>query len=60
MGPKAQTVEEITWTVAEAIGEGTGFSLPLTLAHYVRDMAGEIKDYEQPPVPLNFGPTGQA
>jgi len=21
---------------------------------------GEIKDYEQPPVPLNFGPTGQA
>lgn len=23
-------------------------------------MHGEIKDYEQPPVPLNFGPTGQA
>lgn len=21
---------------------------------------GEIKDYEQPPVPMNFGPTGQA
>lgn len=21
---------------------------------------GDIKDYEQPPVPLNFGPTGQA
>lgn len=21
---------------------------------------GEIKDYEQPPMPLNFGPTGQA
>lgn len=21
---------------------------------------GEIKDYDQPPVPLNFGPTGQA
>ncbi|MDX5325709.1 MAG: DUF3467 domain-containing protein [Bacteroidota bacterium] len=21
---------------------------------------GEIRDYEQPPVPLNFGPTGQA
>lgn len=21
---------------------------------------GEIKDYEQPPIPLNFGPTGQA
>lgn len=20
---------------------------------------GEIKDYEQPPIPLNFGPTGQ-
>lgn len=21
---------------------------------------GEIKDYEQPPLPLNFGPTGEA
>ena len=21
---------------------------------------GEIKDYEQPPIPLNFGPTGKA
>jgi len=21
---------------------------------------GEIKDYDQPPVPLNYGPTGQA
>lgn len=21
---------------------------------------GEIKDYEQPPTPMNFGPTGQA
>jgi len=21
---------------------------------------GEIKDYEQPPVPMNYGPTGQA
>jgi len=21
---------------------------------------GEIKDYEQPPIPMNFGPTGQA
>jgi len=21
---------------------------------------GEIKDFEQPPIPLNFGPTGQA
>lgn len=23
-------------------------------------MHGEIKDYDQPPIPLNFGPTGQA
>jgi len=23
-------------------------------------MHGEIKDYEQPPIPLNFGPAGQA
>ncbi|MGY8915139.1 MAG: DUF3467 domain-containing protein, partial [Flavobacteriales bacterium] len=21
---------------------------------------GTIKDYEQPPIPLNFGPTGEA
>lgn len=24
------------------------------------NMHGEIKDYDQPPIPLNFGPTGQA
>jgi len=24
------------------------------------NMHGEIKDYEQPPIPLNFGPTGEA
>ena len=24
------------------------------------DAHGEIKDYEQPPIPMNFGPTGQA
>lgn len=24
------------------------------------DKNGEIKDYEQPPIPLNFGPTGEA
>jgi len=24
------------------------------------DAHGEVKDYEQPPIPLNFGPTGEA
>lgn len=24
------------------------------------DKNGEIKDYEQPPIPMNFGPTGEA
>jgi hypothetical protein len=24
------------------------------------DNHGEIKDYEQPPIPMNFGPTGEA
>ena len=24
------------------------------------DAHGEIKDYDQPPIPLNFGPTGEA
>ena len=26
----------------------------------IEDAHGEIKDYEQPPIPLNFGPTGEA
>jgi len=33
------------------------------LAEYVsrfEESHGEIKDYEQPPIPMNFGPTGQA
>ena len=28
--------------------------------HRFEKSHGEIKDYEQPPVPMNFGPTGQA
>ena len=28
--------------------------------HRFEQAHGEIKDYEQPPIPLNFGPTGQA
>ena len=28
--------------------------------HRFEKAHGEIKDYEQPPIPLNFGPTGQA
>ena len=28
--------------------------------HRFEKTHGEIKDYEQPPIPLNFGPTGQA
>lgn len=28
--------------------------------HRFENAHGEIKDYEQPPIPLNFGPTGQA
>jgi hypothetical protein len=28
--------------------------------HRFEKSHGEIKDYEQPPIPLNFGPTGQA
>ena len=28
--------------------------------HRFEQSHGEIKDYEQPPIPLNFGPTGQA
>ncbi|MFD0862552.1 DUF3467 domain-containing protein [Sungkyunkwania multivorans] len=28
--------------------------------HRFEKAHGEIKDYEQPPIPLNFGPTGEA
>jgi hypothetical protein len=28
--------------------------------HRFEQAHGEIKDSEQPPIPLNFGPTGQA
>ncbi len=28
--------------------------------HRFENAHGEIKDYEQPPIPLNFGPTGEA
>jgi len=28
--------------------------------HKFENAHGEIKDYEQPPIPLNFGPTGEA
>jgi hypothetical protein len=28
--------------------------------HRFEEAHGEIKDYEQPPVPMNFGPTGEA
>ncbi|MBL7471591.1 DUF3467 domain-containing protein [Robertkochia sediminum] len=28
--------------------------------HRFEQAHGEIKDYDQPPVPMNFGPTGEA
>ena len=28
--------------------------------HRFEDAHGPIKDYDQPPIPLNFGPTGEA
>ena len=28
--------------------------------HKFEQAHGEIKDYEQPPIPMNFGPTGEA
>ena len=28
--------------------------------HRFEEAHGEIKDYEQPPMPMNFGPTGEA
>jgi hypothetical protein len=28
--------------------------------HRFEEAHGQIKDYDQPPIPLNFGPTGEA
>ncbi|GAB5401432.1 MAG: DUF3467 domain-containing protein [Aureisphaera sp.] len=28
--------------------------------HRFENAHGEIKDYQQPPIPINFGPTGEA
>jgi hypothetical protein len=32
----------------------------IVLTHRFEQAHGEIKDTEQPPIPLNFGPAGQA
>ena len=55
--PKAKVKSRIILTpqhakrLAKALADNVG---KFESAH------GEIKDYEQPPIPLNFGPTGQA
>lgn len=55
--PKAKVKSRIILTpqhakrLAKALGENIN---RFESAH------GEIKDYEQPPIPMNFGPTGQA
>lgn len=55
--PKARVKSRIVLTpqhakrLLKAIGENI---------HRYESANGEIKDVEQPPIPLNFGPTGQA
>jgi hypothetical protein len=55
--PKAKVKSRIVLTpqhakrLLKAIGENI---------HRFEIAHGEIKDVEQPPIPLNFGPTGQA
>lgn len=55
--PKAKVKSRIILTpqhakrLAKALAENV---------HRFESAHGEIKDYEQPPIPLNFGPTGQA
>ncbi|APG64956.1 MULTISPECIES: DUF3467 domain-containing protein [Tenacibaculum] len=55
--PKAKVKSRIILTPQHAK------RLAKALAENVRKFEqqnGEIKDYEQPPIPMNFGPTGQA
>ena len=55
--PKAKVKSRIILTPQHAK------RLTKALADNVRkfeEMHGEIKDYEQPPIPMNFGPTGKA
>jgi hypothetical protein len=55
--PKAKVKSRIVLTpqhakrLLKAMGENI---------HRFEGVHGEIKDTEQPPIPLNFGPTGQA
>jgi len=55
--PKAKVKSRIVLTpqhakrLLKAMGENI---------HRFENAHGEIKDSEQPPIPLNFGPTGQA
>ena len=55
--PKAKVKSRIILTPQHAK------RLTKALAENVRKFEqaqGEIKDFEQPPIPMNFGPTGQA
>ena len=58
---------QINIELDEAVAEGIYSNLAIinhSVSEFVIDFVskshGEIKDYEQPPIPLNFGPTGQA
>jgi len=55
--PKAKVKSRIILTPQHAK------RLAMALAENVQrfeEAHGEIKDYEQPPIPMNFGPAGQA
>jgi len=55
--PKAKVKSRIILTPQHAK------RLANALAENIRkfeEVHGEIKDYEQPPIPMNFGPAGQA
>jgi len=55
--PKAKVKSRIILTPQHAK------RLAMALAENVQkfeQVHGEIKDYEQPPIPMNFGPAGQA
>jgi len=47
---------QINIELDENVAQGTYSNL----AKRFENAHGEIKDYQQPPMPINFGPTGQA
>lgn len=50
----AEVTETIAWSIADVAGEATGLSAPIAILHLLRDIHGELGDFDDnaPPNPL--------